>query len=398
MPPRSSHRKSRQGCLTCKQRRVKCDEKGPPCGACRLRSSSCEYAASLVPKLQASPVDPDGATTTDRAHDDPIFPSDHRLLELQLMNRWSTVTYKSLCAKVAEDDLVWQTKVPALSLQYDFLLNGVFALAAFEIASSTLERNRAPYLNAAFEYQILALGKFRPQLQDINPASHEALLCFSLILMVLALASAQFVADSPRGGHDTMVQNTITHFELLHGCTRVLESEKDYLEKNPYARKLKRFEELPRVALDPRTAAALAKLSEANERRITSSINDPYECRIKQVSYWESCKKAVSLLQEFFAKCVDSIDYQGYILGWLNMAGDDYIRTIKAGDRIALLILMYWGVLVETLGHQVWWARTFGGRLIEEISNKLLNEGEADTMTTDVILWAQKLVRSVSNR
>jgi hypothetical protein len=40
---RKTHRKSRKGCLTCKARRVKCDEQHPNCGPCTLRSTQCEY-------------------------------------------------------------------------------------------------------------------------------------------------------------------------------------------------------------------------------------------------------------------------------------------------------------------------------------------------------------------
>ena len=320
-----------------------------------------------------------------------IFPPNHRLLELQLMNRWSTVTYKSLCTKVAEDDHVWQVKVPAMSLHYDFLLNGLFALSAFEVASSS-ENGYARYLRAAVEYQTQALSSFMPQLHDITPNSFEAILCFSMMLMVLALASAQFASDSESGECASMVRSTITHFELLRGCTTVLESKKNYIAESPYIRKLKRFEELPRAALDSRTETALAKLSEVNERRITSSIGESYESRVRHISYWEACKKAILLLRENYEKCVD-IDYQGYVLGWLNMAGDDYIKAIKADDRIALLILMYWGVLIEKLGHQAWWARRFGGLLVQEISNRELNE-DTDMAAKDIILWAQELIQA----
>lgn len=394
MPTRRTHRKSRRGCLTCKQRRVKCDEGGPPCGACKLRATSCEYA-SPVSSRQTSPLNGSAVTTDptpDWDADEPIFPADTRLLELQLMSRWTTVTYKSFCSKVAEDDHVWQMKVSHMSLQHDFLLNGLFALSAFEIGSSSKCRDRARYISAAVEYQALALSSFWPQLQNITPDTHEAVLCFSMALMVLALASAQFASDSASGDSDSMVQNTITHFELLRGCATVMAKKENFIAESPYMSKLKRFEDLPRIPLDPHTEGAIAKLNEANESRITASIGDSYERRVTQVAYWEACKKAILLLQDCFAKCVN-IDYQGYVLGWLNMAGDNYIKAVKADDRVAILILMYWGVLIERLGHRVWWAQKFGSLLVEEISNGSLGE-DADTRTNDVVTCARELIRS----
>ena len=38
-----SHKKSRLGCITCKRRKVKCDEVRPVCRACRLRNTTCEW-------------------------------------------------------------------------------------------------------------------------------------------------------------------------------------------------------------------------------------------------------------------------------------------------------------------------------------------------------------------
>ena len=397
MPSRRSHHKSRRGCLTCKQRRVKCDEKGPPCGSCRLRATTCEYA-SPVSSLHASPRNGSSAPVSDvpgDAHvDEPAFPEETRLLELQLMNRWSTVTYKSCCTKVAEDDHVWRRKVPEMSLQHDFLLNGIFALSAFEIASSS-ERDRARYLSAAVEYEALALLSFRPQLQEITQDSFDAVFCFSLGLMVLALASAQFTSESTRGGTNTMVQHTITHFELLRGCTTVMASKANFIAESPYIQKLKRFEDLPREALDSRTELALARLNEANENRMKSGIGEAYEHRVTNMVYREACKRALSVLQECFAKCVD-IDYQGYALGWLNLSGNDFIEAIKAHDGIALLILMYWGVLVQKLGYQVWWARDFGSRLVEDIAHELL-DGDTDALTKQIVSSAREHIHAVVN-
>ncbi|KAI3152096.1 transcriptional regulator family: Fungal Specific TF [Penicillium roqueforti] len=41
---RRSHRKSRAGCVNCKQRRVKCDEAKPRCLRCQKHGSECDYS------------------------------------------------------------------------------------------------------------------------------------------------------------------------------------------------------------------------------------------------------------------------------------------------------------------------------------------------------------------
>ena len=305
------------------------------------------------------------------------------------MHRWSTVTYKSCTTPGSDDDEVWQYLVPKLALQHDFLLNGLFALAAFEIASLR-KHDDEHYINAAIEYHTLALGSFRSQLTALDSESHEAALCLSLMLMVFALASAQFASKSA-GDDGSMVQRAITVFELLRGCIPVAESKEGYLADNPYIRKMKRFEDLPRAALDARTEDALAKMGDLNDRRIMSSVRESDDRRLKQVACWEACKKALALLRQCFEKCVDRFSH-GYVLGWLNMAGEDYIKVIKDGDHAALLILVFWGVLADKLGRQVWWTQHFGRLLVDEILEGALGQ-DTDAATRDIILCARELIR-----
>ncbi|OTA93461.1 hypothetical protein M434DRAFT_293561 [Hypoxylon sp. CO27-5] len=47
---RRYHAKSKAGCVTCKQRRIKCDEVRPTCGRCSSRNVQCRFEA--VPDRQ----------------------------------------------------------------------------------------------------------------------------------------------------------------------------------------------------------------------------------------------------------------------------------------------------------------------------------------------------------
>ena len=312
------------------------------------------------------------------------------------MHRWSTVTYKSCITPESDDDEVWQFKIPHLSLQHDFLLNGVFALSALEIARLTEKHDCGQYVNAAIEYHTLALSSFRSQLPVISSDSHEAVLCLSMILMIFALASAQFASKSTHDEHGGMVKTAITLYELLSGCGPIAQSKEGYIAENPYFQKIRRFEDLPRATLEARTEAAITKLGDLNDKRITQTVYESDERRVQQVAYWEACKKALALLRQCFEKCVDSTS-QGYVLGWLNMAGSQYIKAIKEDDHIALLMLIYWGVLVERFRRQVWWTHQFGNLLVQEILDRDLGK-DTDTITTDIILWAQEMIRETSSK
>ncbi|KAJ9607864.1 hypothetical protein H2200_007943 [Cladophialophora chaetospira] len=371
-------------------------------------ASCAESSTSISPNKNGGPTPPKALTNGLSGSEEPLFPRNARLLELQLMHRWSTVTYKSMVTPAAEDDYVWQHKLPVWSLQYDFVLHGLLALTAFEVASSSSAAEKSEqYVHAASQYQDLALGEFRKHLakQGVRHApdtsSYEPVLAFSLILMGLALASAQFTHASERdyASSTNMVDNTITHYELVRGCEAILGDQgEEYLASNPYVQKLTRFEDLPRLPVDSPSAAVIAKLNEVNERRLTSTVAEAYEARVQHVKYFEACKKAIGLLQEMEAKCVrDREGYQGYVLGWLNMAGDEYVSAIKDGDQVSLLVLMHWGAIVEKLSEQVWWARRFGGLLVEEIARRVGREGD-DDLVRDVVASAIEMAMSAGEQ
>ena len=427
MLPRKSHQKSRRGCRQCKTAHIKCTEDGPPCGRCKLRSTPCEYV-SPAPSSDGNSIKRDtisptksgvaaAATNSDvrpslkDGEEELLFPHNTRLLELQLMHRWSTVTYKSMVTPAAQDDYVYQVKVPRWALQYDFLLHGLLALTAFSVASTASSgANRDNYVNYASECQGRALGRFRRYLEhtqgvnsDRDAEGYEPVLGFSLMLMVLALASAQFthgsaVESEQDASAASMVSNTITHYELVRGCGTIMGAQGDeYLASNPYVQKLTRFEDLPRLPVDSPSAVVLAKLNESNERRLTSTIAEAYEARVQHVKYFEACKKAIGVLQECCAKCAGEDGegigdgYQGYILGWLNMAGDEYVVAIKQGDQVALLVLMFWGALFEKFGMKIWWARRFGRLLVEEIASEV-GRGSEDAFVREIIAAAVEMV------
>lgn len=51
---RRSNGKSRSGCLTCKKRRVKCDEKRPTCSRCIGQPQNCIYTATTAPSWKSN--------------------------------------------------------------------------------------------------------------------------------------------------------------------------------------------------------------------------------------------------------------------------------------------------------------------------------------------------------
>lgn len=523
---RRSHAKSRRGCQTCKKRRVKCDESGPPCGNCKARATDCDYAcdtgvangsipnrpmqashsalsglsASILqtstsdvsqvhnvspgsslsasrseapvaqPQSSSSLLFPAERTTvtssncvpssiknhldkfsgrsrstgtssttsrstksTNSSTIDPrlssiagrnahhrdedetprpraVFPPTQQLLELQLMHRWTTITAPSISTLICEDCPIWQDRVPVLALQHSFLLHGIFAIAAFEIASSCScrdtpsdngtvtsgrpQRNNTPqsdcnsptppscsncrqYINTALSYQHTAFQSFQAQLLNITAESHRAVLYFSILLTDITLCPSQFASSID---HESPLQTMIMHFELGRGLTAVIKKRTECIVEDDLFRHVLPIYLCPKVPLDDGTKRVLRQLETLNNMRPESSVHTSY------------CQTALLWLKAHFEVCLQR-DYLGYSLAWPAMMSEEYVNAIKERDRVALTILMCWGVLMAEVGRHLWYARAFGRLLTEEIVQILESQAQVDAVLRDVIDWALRQAR-----
>lgn len=88
---------------------------------------------------------------------------------------------------------------------------------------------------------------------------------------------------------------------------------------------------------------------------------------INQDSSPEDCKivlhKVILMLEKAFAGEINEIP-------WILMAGTDYIYWLRAGNSVALAILMHHGVLlVRVVG--IWWTRYAGTKIVQELLKRL---------------------------
>lgn len=90
------------------------------------------------------------------------------------MHRFSTITYVSLCS-VPEDQHYLQIEVPRGALRHDFLLNGVFAITALEIAMCDKTVDASKYFCTAMEYYDKGSECFRAALCEVTPDNQHFL-------------------------------------------------------------------------------------------------------------------------------------------------------------------------------------------------------------------------------
>ncbi|KLU90266.1 hypothetical protein MAPG_09230 [Magnaporthiopsis poae ATCC 64411] len=214
---RKFHSKSRKGCQMCKQRHIKDGTSEPPAGS---GSGSGTQSGS-----------PSESTTA---------------LEMALLHRWTSATYLSLCC-IEEEHQLLQVLVPQAALRLPFLMDGMLAISALDIAIND-DGNKYPTLDVdyplvAARYYDRGLAAFRKLLvgsprETLDPESHQAMVIFSCIAGIMNMAMPQFDAGPAVEESSSTTGRTLAaamiHFDMIHGAGQVVLIALDWLEEGPY--------------------------------------------------------------------------------------------------------------------------------------------------------------------
>ncbi|KAL4911757.1 hypothetical protein BDW62DRAFT_45836 [Aspergillus aurantiobrunneus] len=366
MPPRRSHTKSRYGCNQCKKRRVKCDERGPPCSNCTSRELECSYSKPPVPRSlpSALPCPSSGydysarpTLTQPYQQASSASPSDvsrsGELRRLELMHKFSTETFQSFCNS-SSDFYTWQIVVPQKALSHDFLMKGILATASLHIASSMDPSAALTYINTALEYHNQTLTPFRHAIDEISPDNCDAVFAHSVVTTIISIALPQLTTekDESIGAYEKIVLAT----ELLQGVSKIIKICRGWLKLKPFTGGSD-FWDRSNIGLDEETDTALKNLSALTDEIANAEQHNMF-------------KEAVTLLRQCFTRYANSKDIAS-ILAWLAAADKEFIYALRCRQPFALLILMYWGVLLHELHGRLWWARNSGSALVLELLTEL---------------------------
>ncbi|RAL12522.1 Zn(II)2Cys6 transcription factor domain-containing protein, partial [Aspergillus homomorphus CBS 101889] len=391
MPPRRTHTKSRNGCDQCKKRRVKCDEQGPPCSNCTSRELKCTYlkvpiARSVVTSPPVSPTPaPLSASKALSAevtvHNRTLFrygtcnpPKFASTRELELMHKYSTETYQSLCNEPV-DHYTWQTVIARKAFQHDFLMSGLLAVASLHIAATMNSPEALSYIDTALEYHDRAFAPFRHAIDNLTPANCDAVFAHSVITTVIGIALPRLSSD--REEINTMTENIIVVFELLHGVSKIYTISREWLSTQLVTSR-KGFWETQLSILDSETETAFDKLTTLSHS-MQDSVNEEQHRIIDE---------AIALLRRCFCRYNHSRDIAS-ILGWLAMASKEFVHALRRRQPLALLVLMHWGALLVELDGKVWWAKNSGRALVSELLSALR---PCDAQWESALQWPERKI------
>ncbi|KAK6859761.1 hypothetical protein PG995_003397 [Apiospora arundinis] len=246
MPPRRSHKKSRNGCKRCKSRKIKCDEVYPSCGNCVKHGVSCDFENSnflTVPEISSPPGSYYYSSPANSSHEwrrsssvswaapssktscgsspitlyrQPSAPHQmlsptsgtNRMLELRLLHHYTTSTYKHLSVMGPGSEAVWRERVPQLAFASaemaladsgaNFLMDVMLAVSALHLR--TTSPNDHTLVRASHAYTAAALSAYNASLSR----GIKTLLITALFITFQATAS-RVLGDGDRD-HLTIIK------------------------------------------------------------------------------------------------------------------------------------------------------------------------------------------------
>ncbi|KAF4448709.1 hypothetical protein F53441_7918 [Fusarium austroafricanum] len=362
-----------------------CDEGGPPCANCLARNlEGCSYLADPPTQLPATET--------------------RRRIELELMHRWSTSTYKSL-ASIPEDNQWLQIDMPHWSLKHEYLLQGMLAFSALEVAlcggAVVVEEDyETYYAKLAVEYYDKASRSFRAQLENVNPENVQKIFMFSFLAVAVNMSLGQCSVFEDL--HEGVLERTTTLWELLMGNASIAEQHFEALVAGALSRstealilKTQSQAETPPTLnqdLEDALSLLLTVINKACEIPSGSTPDDQSEVSIRIHSY----RTGLSAIQACFIQDSKE-DFKGMAIAFPALAGRDFGQILRKSDPVALLLMVYWGVQLNTLGKIAWWVGTFGKRMVDEVSEMLWQpDPEFEVMAMpewrEGITWARREV------
>ncbi|KAB5566725.1 hypothetical protein GE09DRAFT_1218982 [Coniochaeta sp. 2T2.1] len=179
------HTKSRNGCLACKRRRVKCDER-LPCGHCVNRREKCERP------------DPRPQTKAE-AQLQPAGPSQQvNILHIELFSHFEKVTQHTLAFPEIWDMMLQE------SFKHEYLMHAILAISAKHM--SVLRPQDPRYAEAAIVLLNQSIQSFRGTLDTpITMDNCESRLGTSILINYMAwtelgFLDGQLITADPRAG------------------------------------------------------------------------------------------------------------------------------------------------------------------------------------------------------
>ncbi|KAH7186593.1 hypothetical protein DER44DRAFT_737314 [Fusarium oxysporum] len=419
------HQKSKNGCLNCKQRKVKCDEAQPKCANCNRFRLDCHYQnirqniAALPPiavpqaDTEPTPVAPARRkrgrprkdwTTRGLASETPVqsepsqglLPSDAELniTQAELLHQFITRTGPNLGGSDDPNHPIvqfWSRNATLLAISHPYLLHLCLSLAAYHLAFLAPEPEPSKARHAA-----LARHHFSVGLTQANEALSiiDASTCGNLYVSTILVCFCSFAAG-PSGPDDLFVcsaEDKSSHkwHPLAHGARLIRELYDESVLFSGLTEPLGRRNPPPE---DPRPTCVCQGFVRVDWTDPLARLHDlviSTETPSDTV-YVRSLQMLTAIYEGTFGDregCVKTPLRHKAVLIWVYMMEDAFIERLQRKKAIALLLLAYYAPLIKTMKRE-WFLHGWAEHILRASEMYITDD------YIDFLQWPAEAVRSI---
>ncbi|KAJ6036826.1 hypothetical protein N7540_001105 [Penicillium herquei] len=372
--PRRPHRKSRKGCVECKRRHIKCDEKRPICSHCTSSERACEYAiendtsANVTHSKQAStpssrspssqPQSSTAGANTQQEVNSQSSPVN--IHHFDLLYHFTTEVYESIRPEFESVDIPYTTLFK-VAISSPYLMNALLALSAIHRSISNQQEEKF-YLHEATELQTSSLSIFNAMKPEVNNETCVPIFMFSSVVGLHEMCKI-FVFREP--DFEPFMEKFVRYLSLHRGVRIVSTGLWHILKGSILAPVLEQAE----CGLS--TDKSLGEICLRLQNLIHSS-NLPAE----DIT---SCEQAISSLQSALGATISDMHVRPQIqalLAWPVILSPGYTDLLRRREPHALVILAHFGAAVH-FRRDVWvWGD--GGAFLVNLICQHLGDGWLD--------------------
>ncbi|KAK6511286.1 hypothetical protein TWF481_000207 [Arthrobotrys musiformis] len=397
---RRSHRKSRNGCLQCKKRHIRCDGFAPICANCRGAELECSYLNNRTPSLLLAlpnradaPTNSPSASSTSNASPAPSISSSESAIPKQngantvssipgplpepepqteagspntqdpfSINETHLELFMNLSSEGfrAPEDLSQPEYIPTAvyvhhGLSTPYLIHQMLAMSALQLSTTFTDRQKINHYHSyatGLQNRALSLFTQANPLIEVTAANCIHLFLFSSAVGVHLLCDTLYYH---RESLDTLVQKFTHDINVYRGVlTIVNQCTPPFREKE--------------IAPHLRLAQAFLTLPEA-----TGSDCDDLLKLISASNIPESSRKVYQQTSIDLQRMFDAAQGKSrmaVLFTWLILLSPEYVDLLRLGEPEALVILAFYGVLLHR-GRYMWVIGNGGQFLIEAIRDRL---------------------------
>lgn len=285
------------------------------------------------------------------------------------MNFYTTTTYETLSYR-EDNNLLWQTVIPAEGRKHHFVFHEALAFTALHMAHLQPE-SREKCIAAAALHHNRALELLNRVMPNVTPENCTAIFAASSLIALHGFAMSTVATE---GNRSLTLDETIEPFLLVRGTASVVLASWEWVSKGPLSEMMKGFGNV-NYKLPPEQATRFDQLAGLLDR--TCADSSTYKC----------CQSALENLRTEFARAAgaDNVNF-GRLFIWFSASDETFMPLIRQRHPMVLLILAQYAVMIsKTKG--CWWLEGWAVRLTATI------EASLDAQWHEWVEWPADYVR-----